>query len=99
MARAWDFALILDRTLERHELTAFDEYGEDLGDPANGSLTPTSSGPNPSQVYCLTPGASLLDAVTTAAAAIRKHTGARAVRIEVDEEHRESLDGLARVTA
>lgn len=97
MESDWGFALVLDRTLGRQDLTAWDEHGEDLGDAANGSLTPTADGPGPSRVYCRTRGASLLDAVTTAAAAVRLHTGARPVRVEVDPEHREVLNDFAGV--
>ncbi|MGW5821185.1 hypothetical protein [Streptomyces noursei] len=95
--RTWHFTLVLDRTLQRSDLTAFDQHGETLGDPENGSLTPTSGGDSPSVLYCSTPGIALLDAASRAAHAIYQHTGARAVRIEVDEENRQSLEGLAGV--
>ncbi|MFB6603594.1 hypothetical protein ACFCXR_21975 [Streptomyces noursei] len=93
----WEFTLILDRTLSEEDTRAFDELGEDLGDPDNGSLSCTFGGPGPSSSHCFTPGISLFDAASRAAHAIYQHTGARAVRIEVDEAHRQSLEGLASV--
>ncbi|QKW07039.1 hypothetical protein HUT18_12130 [Streptomyces sp. NA04227] len=95
--REWEFTLILDRTLTEADLQPFAELGEDLGDPANGSLGSTFGGAEPSECHCFTPGVSLLDAVIRAASAIYEHLGARTVRIEVDEEHRSDLDGLATV--
>ncbi|MFF2653662.1 hypothetical protein [Streptomyces sp. NPDC058045] len=93
----WEFTLILDRTLTEEDVEPFAQLGEDLGDYANGSLGITFGGITPSESHCFTPGVSLFDAASRASAAIHRHTGARTVRIEVDEEHRGDLDGIARV--
>ncbi|MBW1603957.1 hypothetical protein JJV70_17980 [Streptomyces sp. JJ66] len=93
----WHFTLILDRTLTEDDMEPFAERGEDLGNPENGSLTPTCCGPDPSEVACWTPGISLLDAVVQAAYTVTQATGARPVRVEVAEEHRRSLHDLAAI--
>ncbi|QKW08224.1 hypothetical protein HUT18_19410 [Streptomyces sp. NA04227] len=93
----WEFTLVLDRTLTEWDTEPFARLGEDLGDYANGSIGVTWGGTGPSESHCVTHGVSLLDAASRAAQAIHRHTGARAVRIEVDEEHRGDLAGLARV--
>ncbi|MEV2274089.1 hypothetical protein AB0I72_00765 [Nocardiopsis sp. NPDC049922] len=81
--RTWDFTLILDRDLTDAETEAWDEHGEDLGDEANGSLTPEYGGGR-AEVVCHTPGESLIDAIMRASYAVMDATGARVAKVVAD---------------
>ncbi|MDI3387289.1 hypothetical protein QIS99_13910 [Streptomyces sp. B-S-A8] len=97
--RTWEFTLIMNRGLTDEEEHAWNYWPEADDLLVDGSIGQTKGPPGTSKMesMCFIEASSLLEAVSIATQEIRKVADVYPVCIEVDEEHRRDLEGLARV--